>query len=551
MLLSECQLAEPKVLRIFEHSNAKMIKLTFLKAYKNPFTVALLLATIGVYFMYSYANYDLAPSQDDVLLKTALFLKLPNPSFENLLYPSLMRLTYYFSENNISLLFNFYFIISSIVFITFFYYLRFCKIGFVLSYFLALGFLFSSFQISLSPRITLLNLIFGFIFLSIITLKSESYIRWAYMAVCLLLCNYVSVTEFLYFFLLAFGICCYKILSHKSLSTISKIKPIALILAIFGILAYLGGGTQNQSAFVFEFKYHFLDNWKFWTGEDYDFQDELREFDRIYGKSNSLYEFATVNPQLFFKHIKINLYNYLITVFKIVKSCFYNPFASILGVNTRYIFLLILAFFVVKLDAKASYNKLKAQLNFNKSNLGFVEMFSLPGFVIAIIVYPRNHFTLLDLPIYFLLVAILLQSIVLKSNKIENWIKGAIFLIFIGGIVTQKPSIAPGSNLESYLYIKNASKKKHIEVLSNDIFGYYFFEGNCTLHGFDGNKEDLTESLNTKKYDILYLTALDLEIPRVREFLKNKNAPQGYVKITKFESVRRNVFVKKESLHLF
>ncbi len=518
---------------------------------KNIYTTILLLLTLVLYFFYSYKNYDLGPSDDDVYLKMALFLKLPYLQFDNLLYPLLMKTFSFFSKNNINLIYNFYFFTSSIVFLAFFFYLRYNKLSLQLSYFLSGAFLFSSFQISLSPRITLLNLIIGFVFLSIITTKTERHIKWGLMTVCLLLCNYVSVPEFLIFFILAFLIFVYKTVFNKNLSILDKTKPIAIVLGILAILFYVGGGIENESVFVREYKYHFLDNWELWTGEHYDFQDELFVFDRVYGKANSLYEFVTVNPKLFVKHIVYNVGKYILTVIKIFKSCFYQPFVSFFGFYTRYIFAVILIFMAFSIDLKASFNSFKNQLNIHKVNIAFLEIFSLPGLVIAILVYPRNHFTILDLPIYFLVVGIIINSIVLKYSKILNFAVWIVLVGFAGGIFLQKPKLDSMGHVASYKSIQAASLKKPLAVLSNDFFGYNYYSGSTTLHNYDANRDDLVKLLASKKYDILTMYPLDFEIPKNREFVAKSYLQTDYVRIRTFEKVNRYIFVKKELAYLF
>lgn len=518
---------------------------------KNIFTALLLLLTILLYFFYTYKNYDLGPSDDDVYLKMALLLKLPYAQFDNLLYPLLMKSFVFFSQNNINLIYNFYFFISSVVFLAFFFYLRYSKLNQTLSYLLSAAFLFSSFQISLSPRITLLNLIFGFVFLSIITTKAERHIKWGLMTVCLMLCNYVSVPEFLIFFKLSFLIFIYKTVFHKSLTNSQKIKPIAMVLGLLAILFYLGGGIENESVFVREFKYHFLDNWELWTGEHYDFQDELHVFDRVYGKANSLYEFVTVNPKLFFKHIFYNVGKYIITVLGIFKSCFYQPFVSFFGQFTKYVLLSFFIFLLVSIDFKSSFISLKKQWEIHKVNINFLEIFSLPGLVIAIVVYPRNHFTILDLPIYFLIVGLLVNSIVLKFSIVWKWLVWILFFGFIGGIFLQKPKFNNNGHIAFYQAVYTASEKKPLAVLSNDYFGYNYFLGHTTLHNYDANKDDLVKLLASQKYDILTLYPLDFEIPAVRLFVAKNYVKTNYVRIKKFEKVKRYIFIKKELEYLF
>jgi hypothetical protein len=238
-------------------------------------------------------------------------------------------------------------------------------------------------------------------------------------------------------------------------------------------------------------------------------------------------------------------------VLKIFKSCFYQPFVSFFGHYTRYVFVVFLIFLGFTIDLKGSFKALKEQLNIHKVNIAFLEIFSLPGLVIAILVYPRNHFTILDLPIYFLIVGLLINSIVLKSNKIWKWANWILVLGFAGGVFLQKPKFNEIGHVASYKFIQAASLKKPLVVLSNDFFGYNYYSGHTTLHNYDANNDDLVKLLATNKYDILTMYPLDFEIPRNREFIAKNYIKSDYIRIPKFEGVKRYIFVRKDLAHLF
>jgi hypothetical protein len=61
----------------------------------------------------------------------------------------------------------------------------------------------------------------------------------------------------------------------------------------------------------------------------------------------------------------------------------------------------------------------------------------------------------------------------------------------------------------------------------------------------------LIKLLNTQKYDILTLYSQDLEVPKNRAFLAKNYKQTDYVRIRKFEGVKRYIFVKKELEPLF
>ncbi len=521
------------------------------KQKKNILMIFALLGTIVLYYFYAFKKYDLSPSDDDVYLSTALRLKIPFEKFGHFLYPLFMRFFSFFSSNNINLIYNYHFFISCLLFLSFFLYLKYSKINIYISYFLSVTFLFSSFQIYLSPRLTLMNLIIGFIFLSIISTKTERYVKWGLMSICLLLCNYVNINEFLPFFILSFIIFLYKTFTHSNLSFVQKIQPTFLILALLGTLYAITGGIQNPSVFVNEYKYHFLDNWEHWTGEHYDFQDELNVFERVYGKANSLFDFITVNPKLFLKHTLNNFLNYILIVLQIFKSSFYQPFVSAFGPLTKYVILGILGFLAISINYKATLSTLKSQFKSLKQNLTFLEIFSLPGLGIAILVFPRNHYTILDLPIYFLLIGLIGQSVILKNISIWNYLRWGILFVFIAGVWIQKPILPENGHTQYYKYMYEASLKKPLKILSNDFFGHNYFSGHSNIQNYDPYKNELNTLLDTQTFDVLTIYGMDLELPSNREFIKSGYKTSNYVRVRDFEKANRYVFVRPDNVRYF
>ncbi len=509
-------------------------------------TALLLIFTIIAYFFYAFKKYDIAPSDDDVYLKIALNFKIPYENFGHFLYPALMHFFSFFSRNNIDLIYNYHFFISCLVFVSFFFYLTYNNVSTKIAYFLSASFLFSDFQISLSPRLTLLNLIIGFIFLSIISTKTERYLKWGYMSVCLLLCNYVNINEFLPFFFVSFCIFFYKTVMHKSLNWQQKLLPISTVLSILGLLAFMSNGIENPSVFVNEYKYHFFDNWEHWTGEHYDFQDEIKQFDRVYGKANSLFEFITVNPKLFLKHTFNNFLNYFLIVIQIFKSSFYHPFVSAFGSLTKYVILVFLGFLAFSVNFKNTFQELKIQIKSIRENLTFLEIFSLPGLGIAILIFPRNHYTILDLPIYFLLTGLLMQSFRFRSLSIWVYLRWAILGVFIFGIYFQIPILPEKGHTAYYRFMYDASLKKPLKILSNDVFGYNYLLGHSTLTNYDPYKNELSKLLADSTFDVLIIYSMDLELPSNREFIKSGYKTSKYIRIRDFEKVKRYIFVRPD-----
>ncbi|MFC3812377.1 hypothetical protein [Lacihabitans lacunae] len=519
---------------------------------KKYFKLFILLLIPVFYYFYSFGNFDLAPSDDDVYFQTGLLFELPYPTFGNLLYPMGIYIFSKFFQDHILLSYSYTFLLSVALFFSLFLFLRKNIQSFWIAIFVAMAFLFSDFQVNLQPRITVLNLIFGLSFLSIIDLKRPAYINWGITSVGLLLCNYVSRPEFFWFFVLSSLIFAYYTFTNSFISSKRKITVGLSFAAFVALFYFIGGGINEPGKLKVAFIQHFFDNYYDWYGKSFDYDEEFVVFEKIFGKTNSDLQLITANPTFFFKHVLTNAKNYVSVVILILKSGFYDLFTPFFQFKTKYFFLVFILFFGAFIDYKKTVNAILTSLKNAIKTSPYLIAFLLPTCIAVLVVYPRHHYVIMHMPLYLLLVAIFIKSISFRKNSFTNGLPKLFSLIFIAGFFGYYPyKKAEPRHTDFYYFMKEIGTKKQIEILSNDIFGQNYFNENYHRTGWDPKKDNLVDMLNSGNYDVLSFYFLDLEVPENRAFLKEGSLKTKMIRIKTYEPLKRYIWVKPELVGLF
>ena len=505
------------------------------------------LLAIVVYYIYTFGNYDLKVSDEDVYLAAGINLKLPMDHFLNLLYPLGIKLLRSLISDPLNLVYTYYFILSSATFIFFIVFLKNHTQRFWVPYFVSLCFLFSTFQISLLPRITILNLVIGLFFLSKISINKTKYQNWGNLTVSLLLCNFVSRPEFFWFFILSFCIFTYFIFKENTHFFNKKaLIWLGLVCLVF-LLYYLGGGINEPGKLKVAFTQHFFDNYQVWYGKKFDYDEEFLVFEKIYGKVNSDFDLIKANPSMFFHHVFTNFLNYFNVISKILKSSFYEIFIKFFEQKTKFFFIFICLTFVPSIKWKESIVNFINEINNFLHISVYLIFFLLPTVVSVLVVYPRDHYAILHLPLYLLIISFIFKSLVYKNIILKNVFQYGLTLLILIGVSTHFPfPKEPVSNTRFYKYMKLKSKENKLHFLSNDIFGFNYYSGNMKISVWNPKKQDLVTLINSGQFDGVILYYLDLEVEENRQFVKSGFKKTNLVRIPTFEKINRYIWVKPE-----
>lgn len=514
---------------------------------KRSFQIIIVVLSIIFYFLYSFGKFDLFPSDEDVYFQTGLLFKLPYSEFGNLLYPMGIYILSFFISDSINLAYSYFFILSIAMFLALLWYLKKYSGSFWASFFIAACFLFSDFQVNLQPRITILNLIFGLLFLGLIVDKKPLYANWGITSVGLLLCNYVSRPEFYWFFLIATIVFVFQTIRSKEITGNKKIFVLSAFAVFIALFYIIGGGINEPGKLKVAFIQHFFDNYQVWTGKNFDYDEEFLVFDKIYGKVNSDIELITANPSFFFKHVLFNFKNYFLVTLKIFKSCFYDVFVIFFHNKTKYAFTIFCFLLIICIDIKQTLLTFWKIIKVYLPKFPYLVLFMLPTFVAVLLVFPRFHYTILHVPFYFLLLAFLFVSLKFRTPKLKNIALYLFTISYFIGVLAHYPSrIKLPSHVGFYKYMADVAKGRKLNLLSNDYFGFNYYKTNYTMFSWEVGKTDLVKLVNSQKYDLIAFYQMDLEVADNRQFVTEGYKSTNYIRIEKFEGIKRYIFVKPE-----
>ena len=93
--------------------------------------------------------------------------------------------------------------------------------------------------------------------------------------------------------------------------------------------------------------------------------------------------------------------------------------------------------------------------------------------------------------------------------------------------------------------------EKRLIILSNDNFGFQYFDQNFKRIGWNPSNEIILDKVKTENIDVISIYRLDLEVAATRDFVNKLHTQTGYVQIKNFEAQKRYLWVKPELVSKF
>lgn len=517
---------------------------------KKSIQIILVLAVILAYYFYSFGKIDIVSSEDDVHLFGALSLNLPLEKFGNFGYYLFLFVVSKFAHSPLNTIFLGYFILSALAFVSLFFVLKKHSKSFFIALFISTCFLFSDFQLLLVPKLTYLNFIVICLGLFFLYSKKYAFQNYFILSACVLANAYVARPEFVWFLVPTVLLTLFSHFKHSP--KLSQTVSLFGLLVSIIVLYWLGGGLYPTGYLKEIFIQHFFDNYEVWTGKHFDLADEFGQFNAIYGKVESDFQVFTANPGLLLKHGLYNFKNLILGVLKVFKSTFYDVFVGIFSSKTKYFIVVLVLILGLIIDFKSSFKTLKTSLSLPKPLLKYIIWLFLPCLLLVLVVFPREHFVFLLLPFVFLSLGYLLKSIKLRQNRYSkicfSLILGAVFI----GIIRKYPIKANHpNNVDFYNYLNKIKLEKPLKMLSNDNFGYLYFDKNFERIGWNTSSETILDKVRSENIDMISIYRLDLEVPATRAFVDSMHTQTGYVQIKNFEAQKRYLWVKPELINKF
>ena len=434
--------------------------------------------------------------------------------------------------------------------VSFFLLLMACGVQRILAFVFSVFFLSSFINMPLWPRVShycIIVLIAG-----ILMAKYQKSIvaKFVFYSFALLVCAFARPELFLPFLV------CFVLTYLFFFATIKQRNKydIALVagLTLFFLVLYKffktplnnGDSTRGIGVFLQHFAMNYVQwhhsNTVFWL----DYPDILKE---NFKNATSLKEMIEVNPALIKHHILSNGYHYCTQTAKIVFSFFAPIFTK--KIHWLCLMVSIMLFGVYFSFTKTIKDKRKKVFSLAKDNLFtllVVFLFALPSFIVCIYAYPRQHYLLLQVPFFLLLIGLAISSITVEIYKsAQKIVVVAVVWFFVMPVSEDFDYFRMFRNEES---LANQKSLKYIKqhYTSKDTIHVFDLEGGMTnllpanfvnnnyIYLRDRNKILLSDFLLSNKYDIIYKTPILTMLNSVQQdtilfdLLKNP-AKYGYL----------------------
>ena len=524
---------------------------------KNSFFYLLLMVIVCVlYFFYTFKKCDIIPSDDYVYINAGYYLLLPlKINYLGFFYPLYFKCILLINSHNgvLTGVYIAYFILSIGSFLGFYIYLKKLKIRNEISFFLSYTLLFSNYQIYLFPKISLLCIIFILFTLQAVQDK-PLFVQLFWLTILLWVLSYTRPEFFASFITSYLSLLCafiYKKKYVRAYNFLGLLVPI--ILFVSGTLLFAGQPITNRG--VDAFKQHFVLNYLEWNpsvvlGDKEG--DEFVLFKKVYGNVDTVRDIFSTNFPLFCHHILTNITNYVQLSYRTIYEILIWPLLYVFGVNTRYVFLGVAVITIFFIDFKATFCKVKNDLNYFGVKNGYILFLVLfPTIISVIFIYPRNHYFLFHLIIYLSVVGISLNAIVFKTNTTSKILHVSVLVLLL---VSAKYSLNTPSKaikfLEMYEHLIKFTKKHEVDMASNELMSPIFFKEE--LHKYiqvffttsvDNNIECF---LSENPINVIYLNRklIDGKNQELVRFINSKYKDYDFKKDTTYQDLNYLIFIK-------
>lgn len=304
-------------------------------------------------------------------------------------------------------------------------------------------------------------------------------------------------------------------------------RPIILAISIAGLLGtvliqYVIGNPMftfhgNRSAIAFA--QHFMMNYYQWNGIDQDFWITwMPYYQKEFGNAASISEAYKMNAPLLQKHIFTNIHQYFYESFRLFTDAMLPEKLIQIPLKIRIIILSMGGAIAVTIMGKKAYvSALRENILRNMLVIMILLLFVAPSVAACIVIYPREHYLLLQLPLILLLVTIFFFSRLTFSEEksFVAWIIAGLLalLCFI-----KMPSLAAYdyfdlwrkenslANLKTVEKIRSYNFGTPVRILENEGGINLFLKPNFIwIRGFTQTKP-VTEFIKTEQIQMIYVT---------------------------------------------
>lgn len=301
-------------------------------------------------------------------------------------------------------------------------------------------------NVSVWPRISNFCIIICLISLLIISTFKRAVFKFAFFAITCLLCSYARPEFYISFLLLALATVISTFINRNNLSKKDIALLAVIIIIAIGLHLFFRFPSNNFFGYnrgVAAFYQHYAFNYKWRTGAQIDawlYWEEICK--KTFGDCNSMWCVIKTQPWIFISNTLFNIKNYFLFSLASITSYFlpidFLP-RKVQLISVLFFFMTILFLFIKKKHRTSVITKISS-IRFYILSLSF---FVFPSVLSCVFVFPRQHYILLQMLFFVVLIAAILDSSFEQIN-FKSWI-----LIPIGIVLF---FLTP--NINSYSFLK-------------------------------------------------------------------------------------------------
>lgn len=387
----------------------------------------------------------------------------------------------------------------------------------LVAFYFALCFISSKAVVPMWPRISLFTISILMIGIIIVSRIRKLYMRLLVLCTILLLASYAR-PELYISFLISIVILLLYYFVDKLYKEKYGVYHLLIFLLFVALLHFIfqfpsntyNGYPRNLAAF---YQHYLINQFSLHKASEYDwiYWKDLHKV--IFGDSNSLLSIVIHYPAKFFSHVLLNIRNYTLEIFIKNISVLFPYF---LGKNKLFLTgaFTVFGFSIALLFGKNVFNEFKVTLKNHLFYLIMLIIWGIPTVISSTIIYPREHYIMLN---YFLFIIPLCLLFNIIANKFK-FVKPTSAIIILGILFI--PFLSTSKDYNFFLTDRkknNMCSRKALEHIKNKHLNpnktYTYFSD---IHYFIGFMPNNFKEINTifdKTEDIPFATILEYNKP--------------------------------------
>lgn len=475
---------------------------------------------------------------------------------------------HFIQPNMLKLYFLNYQLMAIIPAMVFFWFLLSRGINFFPALLVNIFWIASSVNITVWPKVSFFCLILMLTGIIISLSFKKNTVRFFFLSFTALCMSYARPEFYLSFLVLMLLSVIVFIIEKPKIDTKNIVFLGGLLFTSVILHIVLGSPLFGDSRSVTAFAQHYMLNYYQWKQIDLPFWMNWKDsFDQVFKNAETFGDVVKNNPAEFQKHILSNTSGYTVQFNRDVSDILLPKKIFHLQSWLRWLlFLTIIIVFAAIKGFTQYFSSIKKGISNNFPVLFILLSFSFPAFISAILIYPREHYFILQLPFILFFLMILFFDENSAKNNAKN--KIPLTIILIGGLMFLSPGakdfryfnlwnddfIGSQPNLHTIRYLQTQyhTSKNEINILENEGgINSYLGKKYKWQRGFSKDT-GWNLFLREKNIDIIYVTPLLRNDPRFvkdpewQNFVKNPEK-NGFITI-KTGNFDAYLLIKKESL---